>query len=76
MAVAGAAAYEIYDQRNEIHALQARLAAVGAASERTNRATRALCSALSTPNAAPGLAALRRDMQVACAPVLRYPVEK
>lgn len=77
-AAAGIAAYAIYDQRHEIHTLQARLTTVGQRSERTAQATRALCSALLNlqEKSAPGLVSLARLTRSDCAPLLRLPTER
>jgi hypothetical protein len=73
--VAGVAAYAIYDQRQEIHALQSRLAVVGQRSERAALATRAVCSALATlqKSSTRGIASLARLTEGDCAPILELP---
>jgi uncharacterized protein HemX len=75
---AGIGAYAIYDQREEIHALQARLITVGQRSERAAGASRALCSALTRlrKTAKSDLASLARLTKQGCAPILRAPAPR
>ena len=78
LTAAGIAAYAIYDQRQEIHSLQARLALVGQRSERAAQATRGLCSALAVLRK-PGtsdIAALVRLSRSDCTPILQYPAPR
>ena len=72
---AGIGAYAIYDARNEIHRLQARVQVVGEQSERAARAARALCAGIAgqRKNPALDLRLLARLTRSECAPLLRLP---
>jgi hypothetical protein len=77
---AGIGAYAVYDERSEIHALQARVRSVGEQSERATRAARGLCTALAIlqqrRTSAADITSLARLTKSECTPILHYPTPR